>query len=319
VHARHSNQSREGKRLSVITSRLIGLLRDRNFILFLALALGFLLGQGSHWTEKLVLPALAFVMTLSTTSVTGSLFRSPRKLLAPLLAGVTMNYAVLGGLILLLSGLLDLEGSLRTGYVVLAAVPPAVGVIPFTGFLDGDVEFTLIGCLACYLGAFIATPLILSTLLGLSAGFQVRLFTTMYQLIIIPLVLSRILVYTGVASRIAPVKGTLLNWSFFLVVYTVVGLNREVFLSRPSSLIPGAAITVTTTFLLGYIIGRAGRLLRVDPKKVISMVLLGTSKNAGFAAGLALTLFSRQAAVPSTIQTISMLSYVIFLDLKARP
>ncbi len=299
-------------------SRLIGLLRDRNIILSLALALGLLLGQGSHWTERLVRPALAFVMMLSTTSVTGSLFRSPRTLLAPILAGVTMNYAVLGGIILLLSGLLVPEGPLRTGFVVLAAVPPAVGAIPFTGFLDGDVEFTLIGCLASYLGAVIATPLILSTLLVLSAGFQARLLTTMSQLIIIPLALSRILVHTGVAHRIAPVKGTLMNWSFFLVVYTVVGLNRGVFLSQPSSLIPAAVITITTTFLLGYVIERAGRLLQVDPKKVISMVLLGTSKNAGFAAGLALTLFGRQTAVPSTIQTISMLSYVIFLDLKTR-
>jgi BASS family bile acid:Na+ symporter len=299
-------------------SRLIGLLRDRNIILSLALALGLLLGQGSQWTERLVLPALAFVMMLSTISVTGSLFRSPRALLAPILAGVAMNYAVLGGLIILLSGLLVPEGPLRTGFVVLAAVPPAVGVIPFTGFLDGDVEFSLIGCLACYLVAFIATPLILSTLLGLSAGFQAKLLTTMFQLIIIPLALSRILVHTGVASRIAPVKGTLTNWSFFLVVYTVVGLNRDVLLSRPSSLIPAAAITAATTFLLGYAIERAGRLLRVDPKKVISIVLLGTSKNAGFAAGLALTLFGRETAIPSTIQTISMLSYVIFLDLKER-
>jgi BASS family bile acid:Na+ symporter len=299
-------------------SKLIGLLRDRNFILSLALALGFLVGQGAQWTERLVLPALGFVMMLSTTSVTGSLFRSPRTLLAPLLAGVTMNYVVLGGLILLLSGLLIIEGPLRTGFVVLASVPPAVGVIPFTGFLDGDVEFSLIGCLACYLGAFIATPLILFTLLGLSAGFQIKLFTTMFQLIIIPLALSRILVYTGVASRIAPVKGTLLNWSFFLVVYTVVGLNRQVFLSQPSSLIPAAAITITTTYLLGYVIERAGRILRVDPKKVISLVLIGTSKNAGFAAGLALTLFGRQTAIPSTIQTVFMLSYVIFLDLKMR-
>jgi BASS family bile acid:Na+ symporter len=299
--------------------KLTGLIRNRNFILSLALALGFLLGQGSHWTEKLVLPALAFVMMLSTTSVTGSLFRSTRALLAPILAGVTMNYIVLGGLILIMSGLLALEGPFRTGFVILAAVPPAVGVIPFTGFLDGDVEFSLIGCLACYLGAFIATPLILLNLLGLSSGFQVKLFITMIELIIIPLALSRILVYSGVASRIEPVRGTLINWSFFLVVYTVVGLNREVFLSRPSSLIPAAAITVSTTFLLGYVIDRAGRSLDVDPKKVISMVLLGTSKNAGFAAGLALTLFSKQTAIPSTIQTISMLSYIIFLDLKKRP
>jgi BASS family bile acid:Na+ symporter len=304
--------------LSGFILKLVGLLRDRNFILSLALALGFLLGEGALWTERLVLPVLAFVMMLSTTSVTGGLFRSPRRLLAPLLAGVTMNYVVLGGLILLLSSLLVLEEPLRVGFVVLAAVPPAVGVIPFTGFLDGDVEFSLIGTLSCYLGAFIVTPLILFSLLGLSAGFQVKLFTTLVELIIIPLALSRVLVHTGVASRIAPVRGTLINWSFFLVVYTVVGLNRGVFLSRPSSLIPAAAITATTTYLLGYAIDRAGRFLRVDPKRVVSMVLLGTSKNAGFAAGLALTLFGRQTAIPSTIQTILMLSYVIFLDLKAR-
>ena len=304
--------------MSGSASKLLGLLRDRNFILSLALVLGFLVGQGAQWTQRLVLPALGFVMMLSTTSVTGSLFRSPRALLAPLLAGVTMNYFVLGGLILFLSGQFVPEGPLRTGFVVLAAVPPAVGVIPFTGFLDGDVEFSLIGCLGCYLGAFIATPVMLFAFLGLSAGFQVRLFSTMFQLIVVPLFLSRVLVYTGVASRIAPVKGTLLNWSFFLVVYTVVGLNRGVFLSQPSSLVPAAAITVTTTFLLGYLIERAGRALRLDPKKVVSVVLLGTSKNAGFAAGLALTLFGRQTAVPSTIQTVFMLSYVIFLDLNMR-
>lgn len=297
--------------------KLLSLFRDRNFILALALSLGFLLGQGALWTEKVVLPVLAFVMMLSTTSVTGSLFRSPRRLLAPLLAGVTMNYVVLGGLILLLSGLIVLEEHLRVGFVVLAAVPPAVGVIPFTGFLDGDVEFSLVGTLSCYLGAFVVTPLILFSLLGLSGGFQVRLFTTLVQLIIVPLALSRILVHTGVASRMEPVKGALINWSFFLVVYTVVGLNRGVFLSRPSSLIPGATVAASTTYLLGYAIDRAGRSMRVDPKRVVSMVLLGTSKNAGFAAGLALTLFSRQAAIPSTIQTILMLSYVIFLDLKA--
>lgn len=298
--------------------KLIGFLRNRNFILSLALALGLLLGQGAYWTEKLVLPALAFVMMLSTTSVTGSLFRSPRTLLAPLLAGVTINYIVLGGLILILSGLLILEEPFRIGFVVLAAVPPAVGVIPFTSFLDGDLEFSLIGTLGCYLGAFIVTPMILFTLLGFSSGFQVKLFITMVELIIIPLVLSRILVYTSVASRMATVRGSLINWSFFLVVYTVVGLNREVFLRLPLSLIPAAAIAAATTFLLGYIIERVGRFLRVDPNKVTSIVLLGTSKNAGFAAGLALTLFDKQTAIPSTIKTIFMLSYIIFLDLKKR-
>ena len=299
-------------------SRLLGLLRDRNFILALAVLSGLFLGQGVRWTVNLVLPALAFVMMLSTTGVTGDMLRSPRALVTPLLSGVALNFAVLGGFILLLSSLLIPEGPLRTGFVVLAAVPPAVGVIPFTGFLDGDVEFSLVACLSSYLAAFVATPLILFAFLGLSAGLQARLLTTLFQLIVVPLLLSRILVYTGAASHVAPVRGTLLNWSFFLVVYTSVGLNRDVLLSRPSSLVPAAVITVATTFLLGHLLELAGRALGLDPRRVVSVVLLGTSKNAGFAAGLALTLFGRETAIPSTIQTIFMLSYVIFLDLRKR-
>ena len=50
--------------------KLLKLLRNRNFIFSIALALGLLLGQGAQWTEQMVLPALAFVMMLSTTSIT---------------------------------------------------------------------------------------------------------------------------------------------------------------------------------------------------------------------------------------------------------
>jgi len=227
-----------------------------------------------------------------------------------------MNYGVLGGLLLLLNGLLTLEEPFRIGFIILATVPPAVGVIPFTGFLDGDLEFSIIGTLGCYLGALLIIPTILPALLGSSLGFQAGLIITLVELIIVPLVLSRILVHTGVDRRIATIKGILINWSFFIVVYTVTGLNSEVFLSRPLTLIPAAAITVVATFVLGYVIERAGRFTKVDPRKVTSMVLLGTLKNTGFSAGLALALFDKHTAVPSTIMNIFMLSYVILLDLK---
>jgi BASS family bile acid:Na+ symporter len=299
-------------------SKLSGLFRDRNFILALAIVLGLALGQGSLWTKALVLPALAFVMMLSMTGVEGRLFRSPRRLLTPLLAGVTLNYIVQGGLTLLLSALLIREEPFRVGFVLLAAVPSAVGVIPFTGFLDGDVEFSIVATLGNYISAFVATPLILYLLLGSGGDLQIRLITTMAQVIILPLILSRVLVYTGISDRMARVRGPIINWCFFLVIYTTVGLNRHVFATQPLTLIPAAAITVATTYLLGTAIERGGRLLEIDPKRVTSMVLLGTSKNAGFAAGLALTLFGGETAVPSTVQTISMLTYVIYLDLRKR-
>jgi BASS family bile acid:Na+ symporter len=296
----------------------ISLLRNRNFILVLALVLGLLLGDGSQWTEELVLPVLAFVMMLSTTSISGTLFTSPRKLLVPVIVGITLNYGVLGGLMLVLSRLNILEESFRTGYVILAAVPPAVGIIPFTGFMEGDRDFSLVGSIAGYLGAFFFTPLILFSFLGLTSGFQFKLLITMFELIIIPLILSRILVYTSVATKITRLRGPLINWSFFLVIYTVVGLNRGVFLNQPSTIVPLIIIAITSTFLLGILIEKVSEILHVVPRRVVSMVLLGTSKNAGFAAGLALTLFSKETAIASTVQTIFMLAFIIFLDLRKR-
>jgi BASS family bile acid:Na+ symporter len=294
----------------------LGLLGNRNFILVLALFLGLALGQGTRWTVGLVLPALALVMVLSMTGVEGELFRSPRAWLSPLLAGLTMNYVVQGGLTLILSALLIKEDAFRTGFVFLSVVPPAVGVIPFTGFLGGDIEFSILATLGCYLSALIVIPLMLYVLLGFGGSLQVKLLATMAQVIIIPLILSRVLVRTGAAKRMAKVRGPLMNWCFFLVIYTTVGLNRQVFFSQSLSLVPVAVLAVATTFLLGTAIERVGRFIKLDSKRIISMVLLGTSKNAGLAAGLALTLFGRETAVPSTVQTILMLTYVILLDLR---
>lgn len=296
--------------------KLKDLLGNRNFILILALILGLALGQGARLTAELVLPALALVMMLSMTGVEGSLFRSPRTWLSPLLVGLTMNYIVQGGLTLILSSLLIQEEAFKTGYVLFAAVPPAVGVIPFTGFLGGDIEFSILATLGCYLSAFIIIPLILYALLGFGGNLQIQLISTMVQVIIIPIILSRLLIRTGAVKRLARVRGPLINWCFFLVIYTTVGLNRQVFFSQPLTLVPAAVLAVTNSFLLGTTIEQVGKLLKFDPKRTISMVLLGTSKNAGLAAGLALTLFSRETAVPSTVQTIFMLTYVILLDLK---
>jgi BASS family bile acid:Na+ symporter len=118
------------------------------------------------------------------------------------------------------------------------------------------------------------------------------------------------------AERISPVKGALTNWSFFVIVYTVIGLNRDVFLRQPVSLLPIAFIVVIVTFVLGYLIERVGQYLHLEPMKITSLVLLGTYKNTGFAAGLALALFNQQTALPSTVYTIIMLTTVVIYDLK---
>ena len=298
--------------------RFLNLIRNRDFLMVMALGLGLSWGTGARWTETAVLPALALVMTLATMGVSGSIFFSPRKLIVPALVGIALNYVLLGGLLLGMSRLLITEQALADGFVIMAAVPPAVAVIPFSAILNGNQTLALIGTLGCYLAALLLTPLIAYWFLGSSLGDPVKIMTIMVELILLPLVLSRFLIWRGWARRLEPWRGTITNWSFFLIVYTIIGLNRQLFFERPGALVLPAFIALASTFLLGLGIEKLARVWGADSQTVTTMVLLGTHKNTGLAAGLALTLFSQKTAVPATVTTIFMLVYMIWLSVRRR-
>jgi BASS family bile acid:Na+ symporter len=293
-----------------------GLLRNRDFIMVVALALGLVRGGAAPWTERTTLPLLMVVMTLATMGVSGTVFRSPKALVAPALAGIAMNYLVLSGFLLASNALLIRDEALRSGFVLVAAVPPAVAVLPFTLFLNGDSTFSLIGTLGAYLGALVIMPVM--TVVFLGSGFidPGKLMMIMIELILLPLILSRILIRLRVAPQVEPFKGTVTNWSFFVLMYTIVGLNREVFLSDPLSLVLPALIAIASTFFLGWVIEGLGKAFRIPQRTLVGLVLLGTLKNYGLAGGLALTLFSKKSALPATISAIFMITYIVYLQLK---
>jgi len=293
------------------------LLRNRDFILILGLGLGLLRGEGAHWTQPLTLPLLAVAMTVSVMGIPAAIFRTPRSLVRPALSGIAITYLLLSGVILGLSSLFIHDKDLWNGFVLIAAVPPGVAVIPFTFFLNGNSLFSLIGTIGAYLGALIITPLFALGFLGTAFIHPAKLFIILVELILLPLIVSQILVRTGVSKRIEPFKGTITNWSFFVVTYTIVGLNRQVFLDQPFSLLPVGLIALATTFLLGWAIEGIGRLFRMDSMTITSLVLLGTIKNYGLAGGLSLALFSRETAVPATVSTIFMTVYIIWLGVKS--
>jgi BASS family bile acid:Na+ symporter len=168
------------------------------------------------------------------------------------------------------------------------------------------------------LAALFLTPLITLTFIGSGFVESGKILTLMVELILIPLLLSRVLLWSKVAERFEPLKGAITNWGFFLVVYTIVGLNRDLFFAQPLAFLPSAFIAFASTFLLGFIIEKTSRFFRVDSQLTTSLVLLGTQKNTGLAAGLALALFSERTAVPATLSTIFMLVYFIWMSFKQR-
>jgi bile acid:Na+ symporter, BASS family len=292
--------------------------RNRHVIFLIAIAASLLVPHAAPLTRHLVLPALALAMALSTMEIASNIFRRPRSLLFPALLGIIMSYILLGNLIIGLAALIINDEMIWTGFVLLASVPPAIAVIPFSVFLRGNGSLSLIGTAGAYLGALIIMPLIALGLLGTAELDPFKLLTIILELIVLPLLVSRWLIQKGIREKIEPYRGTITNWSFFVVIYTLIALNRNLIFSHTMLLLPIAAISIITMFILGFLIDWVSSLLHIPKETRTSLVLLGTLKNQGLAGGLALTLFSQEAALPSAISTMVMIIYLIWLDFKKR-
>ena len=299
-------------------NRIRALVRNRNFIMILALVVGMAWDKGAFLAKDAILPCLAIIMTLSTMGITGAAFRSFGAMIRPAVAGVVASYVYQGGVLLLLNGLFIHNNNFWTGFILLAAVPPAVAVIPFSFFLKGDIDFALIGTIGGYLGALFLTPLIAVIFLGSGFISPVKVFVILIELIIAPLIVSRLLIMVDLARRIEPVKGTIINWSFFILVYTITGLNRTIILQNPLSLVSVTLIALFSMFALGWIIEKSGNALKIDSRVVTSLVLLGTYKNYGLAGGLSLVFFNPETAVPATVTSTISILYIIYLEIKGR-
>jgi BASS family bile acid:Na+ symporter len=299
-------------------AKLKALLRNRNVIFLLALATGLLTPWGAPFMKHLVLPALALAMALSTMEIGNEAFAKPRALIFPALLGIIMNYFILGNILIGLSALMIRDETLWTGFVLLAAVPPAVAVIPFSGFLGGNGLISLIGTVGAYLGALVIMPVIALTLLSSTPFDPFKLLLVILELIVLPLAVSRLLIRKGWKGRIEPYRGTIVNWSFFVVLYAMVGLNRDILVNEAGSFIPVAVISFITMFPLGFLIDWICSLFHIKKDTRTSLVLLGTLKNQGMSSGLALTLFGATEAIPSVVATIIMIGYIMWLDFKKR-
>jgi len=293
---------------------MLRLLNNRNFIFLLSIVLGLLLPGPAQWTKLAMMPALALVMTLATVNVPNDYFLKPRDILVPSLWGIIMTYVVLGGVILATAALLIPDRNLWIGFVLIAAVPPAVAVIPFTAILEGNISDTLSGTVASYLAALLVMPLMFWIFIGTGFADPYKLVRIMLLLIVLPLILSRVILYLKWQDRIAPVRGLITDWGFFIVLYSMIGVNRDLIFSKPLAVLPLAAVVLAATFVLGFAIEKTGALLKKEKKDMVSFVLLGTLKNQGIAGGIAMALFEKEAALPSAVYSVFMILYFIWLD-----
>lgn len=283
---------------------------NRDFVFLLAVGLGLAHGGPARLLEALVFPALTMVMTLATMTMSRHLFGDLRRLSGAALAGVALNYLLLTGALLGLNELWVADASFYNGFVIVAAVPPAVAIIPFAGLLRGDGDLALLGTVAGYAAGLAIMPMVMAHYFGVGFVDSGKLLVIVLELIALPIAFSRLLLKTRWSPALLRVRGPLTNWCFFIIVYTIVGLNRDLFLEHARELWPVAVVAAASTFALGGVLYLAAR--RLGRPRAVSAMLLGTLKNYGMAAGIALELFGQRTAVPATVTTFFFIMFMIW-------
>lgn len=298
---------------------IIRIFATSSSLLFIAaILLGLFLPQAASWAGILVLPALAITLTVTLLRFPGGFFKNPRTLLSGALWGNVMNYLVLGNLIILGSIFLIRDEKFWIGLVLIAAVPAAVAVLPLRERLNGDKMMTLAGFAGTYIGALVLTPLIGVAFLKFIPIHYDKLIILAVTLIVIPLVISRIAVDRNWDAWIGRYEGTISDGCFFVVFYALAANNAYLIRQWPVEITLISILAFVTVFLITLAVVLIGRHYKISPPILSSLLLLGTMKNYGLAGGIALYIFSSEAAVPALIFSVLMFLNSIWLKFRVR-
>ncbi len=293
---------------------IIKILKNRNFIFILAFVLGLSIGHLVSWVKHLTLPALAIVMVVSLTQIPIRSFLPLKSMLKPVLLTVVLNYFVFSFVMLTMAWFIIPERELWIGFVIIAMAPPGVAIAPFTSILGGDIKFALAGVIGAYIAALIIIPLAGLILIGQSFIQPLRLIIIFSELIIAPIIISQIFIRAKVDKHILRFKGVIVNWGLFVVIFAVIGLNRNVFFSEPLTLARISLICFVSVIGLGLLYEFLTRRLKIDP----GIMLLGIMKNGGFASATALALFGDRASLPGAVLSVFLVIFLLYLSFRAR-
>jgi bile acid:Na+ symporter, BASS family len=202
------------------------------------------------------------------------------------------------------------KGDVRDGWIIMAAVPSAVSIVPFTYLLGGDLDSTLVSSASLYIFALAATPLVTLVFLGTAVDVMTLLGYVGY-LILLPMIASRLLRRVDIRPH---QKAMAINVAFFVLVVAVAGPNRNVFFGDPVILAGLVMVAFVRLFGVGLVTNWYLVRKKAPRTRRVPEVLFASYKNTGMAATLAIALIGPTAAVPATVCTLVDIVWLIFLS-----
>ncbi len=277
---------------------------------FLAMFLGLILGGYPRYSDEITMISLLVIMSLSTREVKFKKLRSLKKHLGDFFTVFLLNYGLLSVTLISLSYLLFDDIQLIQGLVVLAVVPSAIAVIPFTSMLEGDTELSLMSSALLYFSSLLIVPAVLLLLFGQQVGIW-PILRNLIILIIVPVIISRFLLKIDYDDK--EHDQMIVNTGFFIIILGAVGANRHLFFTETDLLLPILFIAAIRSVGLASLVYLVGKKLKVTSGKLKSYSLFASFKNGGLAIILAVSLFGQKASFPIVLGFVFAPILVVYL------
>ncbi|HEB37333.1 MAG TPA: hypothetical protein ENI14_01550 [Thermoplasmatales archaeon] len=289
------------------------ILSSFSFFVILGIILGLLTGGFPAYTNEISMLSLIIAMIFSLLPVSFSSL-SLREGSKNVVISILLNFGLLSALILLLGGLFP--ENIEKGFIVMAAVPTAIAVLPITTFLKGDTKYALFSLSSIYLVSFAFTPFIIVVFLAKEID-MVILVRDIFLLIALPLILSQIIKRIEMPKQLPK---AIANICFFLLVFAVVGKNRAFLFNDIEIILVISLALLIRTFGTGLMVRWIGRKRKLPEDKIIPFSLFASFKNEGMAILLCISLFPSDiayvAAVPAVIAIIWEMIWACCLEAK---
>jgi len=276
------------------------------------LVLGLVTGGFPAYSKEISQLALAVGMAFSLSEITLKGI-SPRAELRGFLISFALSYVLLSGVILAFAYASE-EAAIRDGWVLMAAVPPAVAVVPITAYLKGDTRRALVSLAILYLLGLVLVPLVTVAFTTQAVPISELVLQTVL-LVGLPLVASR-----GIAQwpRGRESRSTVVSVSFFFLVTAIAGSTRGPLLARPDVLGILSLLALLRTFGVGGLVLLVSRAVGTSRETRLSLTAFASFKNLGLTVVLAFAVFGPTATLPSIVSLVFEILWLAALPLLFR-
>jgi BASS family bile acid:Na+ symporter len=260
--------------------------------------------------EPYILSPLIIVMFLSTTEIKFKALLNIKRYGLKVVTCLLLNYGLVSAVALGLAWLVFREGDFFMGFVMVAAMPTAIAVIPLSYIMKGDTEVAVVGVSLCYLLALIIGPGLVYIVIGSSLDVW-EIFEALLFVIVLPLLASRLLMALDIDKKLGLGKKVFMNINFFMVMYIIIGVNFENFFIEGWVLVLVILVCVARSFGTGAACLATSKIMKCKRADAINYTFFGSFKNLGLTATLALVLFGEKASIPAALGApVEMISYI---------